>query len=150
MIRPVNQSKVAVQYVCATVQSGGTVVALDPANAGQVIPVSTATQTQYGILAQDVIAVTTDLWKLDSETQRARVSGAVGVYYDEGQFIMCSGVGYIGSPTIGSLLYANIASGSGPLGWLTTVSGTSMAPVGICEVAGIAASGNNMQFRSLL
>jgi hypothetical protein len=150
MIRPVNQGKVAVQYRCASIQSGGTVVGLDSSNPGYVIPVSSNAQIPYGLLGQDVVDTMYEVWKLDSETQRARVSGSVGVYYEGGQFILCSGVGYAGTVGIGALLYPCVASGSTPYGWLTTSAVSGMSAVAMAETSGTAASGNNLQIRMLV
>lgn len=139
MIKEVLAGKLTPYFKAKVQLTQGQLVKLDPANEGEVIAAG-AGDAVLGYLAQDVIAINVDNYKLDSVTHQARVGDRVGVYFGGGVFLTDMFVGNITAP--GTLLYA----GAG--GKMTaTASGNAVA---VAETTGNAANGAVIRVKSLI
>ncbi len=139
MIKEVLAGKIN-PYLASDVElTQGQLVKLDPAKVGKVIAAG-AGDAVVGFVAQDVIAINVDNYKLDSVTHQARVGDKVGVYFGGGVFLTDMYAGNITVP--GTQLYA----GAG--GKLTaTASGNAVA---VAETVGNAANGDVIRVKSLI
>jgi len=144
-IKPVQQGKVSVFYKYGAEAVGGTVVCIDVNNDDYVALYESGGSTPYGLLAQDVVAEDYQEWKLDSITQRARVSSNVGIYYGGGTYVLNSD-SYTGNVLRGDNLYPNDA---GVLGTSNAING-KMSPVALAETSGNAGSGNSIRIKLLI
>lgn len=86
MIKELLQGKLNPYFKSNVTLTAGQLVKQDPANPGFVIATS-AGDVPEGIVAQDVIALTVDNYKLDSVTHKARVGDKVGVYFGGGVYL---------------------------------------------------------------
>jgi hypothetical protein len=114
----------------------GSLVKLDPANQGKIL-LAGAGDVVVGIVAQDVIPLNVDNFKLDSVTHKARVGDKVGVYFGGGEYITDMFSGNITVP--GTPLYAG-AGGK----FSTTASGNVLA---YAETIGNSANGDKIRIK---
>jgi hypothetical protein len=98
------------------------------AGAVDTVVVTGANDTAYGIVAQDVVAVGTDDYKLTSVTAKAKVGEKVGVYFGTGLYYTDQ---ILDNVVVGDKLYC----GAG--GKFTKTAGTG-AVVAVAETAGNA------------
>jgi hypothetical protein len=126
-------------YLRSDVQMvAGTLVKLDSANAGKIVPAG-AGEEIYGVIAQDVVASDTDNFKLDSVTHQARVGDKVGVYHEGGLYLTDNFSGNVTAQ--GTKLYSG-ASGK----FSTAVSGNAVA---VAETTGDSATGAVIRIKFL-
>lgn len=135
MIKELLDANISPYFQCNQVLSGGTLVKMDTANAGYVIPAN-AGDNVYGILAQDVLASGADSFKLDSVTTRAHVGDHVGVFFGGGVYLTNNFSGNIG---IGQALYAG-ANGT----FVATASGSVLA---YAETTGNSVNGDKIRLK---
>lgn len=145
-IKPIQQGKILTNsYHYNATASGGNVVEIDSSTATKTAKVYASGGNALGLLGQEVVAATTEEWKLDSVTRRARVSGLVGIYYDGGTYLLDSD-SYSGNVPADVKLYPNAS------GYLCSSNAldAGMGAVAISLTSGNAASGNEIEIKLLV
>jgi len=123
-------------FKCNNVYSAGTMVKIS--NDEVIVASGIDGQDIYGMLAQDVIAASQDVWKSDTVTAVARVGDRVGVYFNGGVYETDQTSVDI---TAGDLLYVDESANAGKLTNIA-VNGDTSARVAVGLAETTATAGN--------